>query len=175
MSITKKIGVAVVVVVAGVVGGGFLAPDHMVVTRNAPTTANPETIIKLASSGAGYQSFNPYKVADPALKIDVFGPASGVGSGFNFDGKDGKGSTVIVAQTANQVDYQIKLDGMGAPTQTIATRQTPQGTVIEWRMQMQFGNNPALRLMGLMMPAMMGPTLENGLSNLNKAAMDAQI
>lgn len=173
MSIIKKIAIATVAIVGGVVAGGFLAPDHVVVTRQAVTTATPEAVIQLASSSSGYQTFNPYKAADPALKITAFGPASGVGSGFNFDGKDGKGSTTIIAQTADRVDYQIKLDGMGAPTQAIQTKVTPQGTQIEWSMRMEFGNNPAMRLMGLMMPSMMGPTLEDGLGNLRKVAIEA--
>jgi Polyketide cyclase / dehydrase and lipid transport len=170
MSIIKKIAIATVAIIGGVVASGFLAPDHVVVTRQAVTTAAPATVIQLASSSDGYQTFNPYKAADPALKITAFGPASGVGSGFNFDGKDGKGSTTIVAQTADRVDYQIKLDGMGAPTQAIVTKATDAGTQIEWSMRMEFGNNPALRLMGLMMPAMMGPTLDAGLDNLKKVA-----
>jgi hypothetical protein len=173
MSIIKKIAIASVAIIGGVVAGGFLAPDHLVVTREAVTTAGPAKIIQLASSSDGYQTFNPYKAADPALKITAFGPASGVGAGFNFDGKDGKGSTTITAQTDSRVDYQIKLHGMGAPTQAIQTKVTPQGTHIEWSMRMEFGNNPAMRLMGLMMPAMMGPTLENGLGNLKKVAVEA--
>jgi Polyketide cyclase / dehydrase and lipid transport len=172
MSIIKKIAIASIAIIGGVVAAGFLAPDHVVVTRQAVTTATPTAVIRLASSSDGYQTFNPYKAADPALKITAFGPASGVGSGFNFDGKDGKGSTTIVAQTSTRVDYQIKLDGMGAPTQAIQTKVTPAGTHIEWSMRMEFGNNPAMRLMGLMMPSMMGPTLEDGLSNLKKVAVE---
>jgi hypothetical protein len=172
MSIITKIAI-VSVVLAGGVASGFLAPDHVVVTRTATTNASPQAVLQLAASNQGYQTFNPYKAADPALKITPFGPASGVGSGFAFDGKDGKGTTIITSHTANRVDYQIKLDGMGAPTQAIQTKVTPQGTHIEWSMRMELGNNPAMRLMGLMMPAMMGPTLEQGLGNLKKVTSAA--
>jgi hypothetical protein len=172
MSIIKKIAITGVVLSA-VVASGFLAPDHVVVTRVATTDATPQAVLQLAASNQGYQTFNPYKASDPALKITTFGPASGVGSGFAFDGKEGKGTTTITSHTADRVDYQIKLDGMGEPTQAIQTKVTPQGTQIEWSMTMEFGNNPALRLMGLMMPAMMGPTLEQGLSTLTKVASEA--
>jgi hypothetical protein len=172
MSIIKKIAI-VGFVLAGGVASGFLAPDHVVVTRTATTDASPQAVMALAASTQGYQTFNPYKDSDPALKITPFGPASGVGSGFAFDGKDGKGTTTITSHTANRVDYQIKLDGMGAPTQAIQTKVTPEGTHIEWSLRMEFGNNPALRLMGLMMPAMMGPTLEQGVGNLKKVTSEA--
>jgi hypothetical protein len=172
MSIIKKIAFAGVALSA-VVASGFLAPDHVVVARAATTDASPQAVLQLAASNQGYQTFNPYKATDPALKITPFGPASGVGSGFAFDGKEGKGTTTITSHTADRVDYQIKLDGMGEPTQAIQTKVTAQGTQVEWSMRMEFGNNPALRLMGLMMPAMMGPTLEQGLGALTKVASEA--
>lgn len=169
MSIIKKIAITGLVL-GGVVTSGFLAPDYVVIKRQAVTNASPQAVLRLASSRDGYQTFNPYKATDPNLKITPFGPESGVGAGFGFDGKEGKGSQTIVGQSSDRIDYQIKIDGMGAPTQAIQVKQANKTTHVEWSMRMEFGNNPALRLMGLMMPSMMGPTLENGLNNLTKAA-----
>jgi hypothetical protein len=172
MHIIKKIAIASLAIIGGVVATGFAAPDHVVIKREAFTTASPEAVLQLASSSTGYQSFNPYKVSDPALKITPFGPQSGVGSGFAFDGKDGKGKSTIIAQSADRVDYRIDLDGMGSPIQAIQTSQTAEGTKVEWSMRMELGNNPLMRVMGLMMPSMMGPTLEQGLSGLTKVATE---
>lgn len=172
MSIIKNVAIAAVGL-GGIVASGFLLPNHVVVTRSAVTNATPAAVLQLAASSEGYQTFNPYKATDPSLKITPFGPPSGVGAGFDFDGKEGKGSTTIIAQTDVRIDYQIKLDGMGAPTQAIVTTVTPQGTQVDWSMRMEFGNNPALRIMGLLMPAMIGPTLETGVNTLTKIANDA--
>ena len=169
MKIMKTIAI-IGVVLGGAIASGFLAPDHVVIQRDIQTSATPAAVLQLASSGSAYQSFNPYKASDPDLKITLQGPASGIGSGFAFDGKDGKGSQTITGQTESRVDYQINIDGMGSPTQAIATTATSQGTHVEWSMRMEFGNNPVMRLMGLIMPAMMGPTLEQGLSNLTNVA-----
>lgn len=172
MSIVKKIAI-VAVVIGAAVSGTFLLPQQMMVTRHVVTSATPEAIVSLAASGASYQAFNPYKAADPALKIATFGPASGVGSGFTFDGKDGTGKTTIVSHSASRVDYQIEIDGMGTPTQAISVTPVDGGTRVEWSMAMELGNNPMMRVMGLMMPSMMAPTLEEGLANLSKVATKA--
>ena len=165
MKIMKTIAI-IGVVLGGAIASGFLAPDHVVIQRAIQTSATPAAVLQLASSGSAYQSFNPYKASDPDLKITLQGPASGIGSGFAFDGKEGKGIQTITAVTPNRVDYLINIEGMGSPTQAITTKSIVQGTHVEWSMRMEFGNNPLMRLMGLAMPAMMGPTLEQGLSNL---------
>jgi hypothetical protein len=172
MSIIKKAAI-VAVVVGAAVSSTFLLPQKMVVTRHVVTQASPGTIIGLAASNSGYQTFNPYKDTDPALKIETFGPAAGVGSGFTFAGKDGTGKTTVTAQGSNRVDYRIDIDGMGSPTQSIVATPIGEGTKIEWTMAMDLGNNPVMRVMGLVMPSMMGPTLDAGLINLTNAASKA--
>ena len=102
----------------------------------------PQAILALAASHTGYQAFNPYQDFDPELKITPFGPASGVGSGFAFDSKDGTGSQTVAAVSAQQVI---------------------------WSMDADMGVNPLLRVMGLLMNDIMGATFEHGLSNLEEA------
>ena len=82
---------------AGIITAALLAtqllPRDVTVMRKAQVNASPSDVIALLASNEGYQKINPYKASDENLKITLFGPSSGVGSGFHFDGKDGKGST----------------------------------------------------------------------------------
>ncbi len=159
---------------AGVIGAlgllTFTLPQKVHVEREAIINAEPDTLYKLASSNTGFQTFNPYKSVDPDLKIELFGPATGVGSGFSFDGKDGKGTQTISSLEANQsVTMQIDLGAKGTPTQTFKFHKVPTGTRVVWGLDADFGNNPIGRIIGLFMDKMMGETFERGLINLSVA------
>lgn len=147
----------------------FLLPRDVVVERTAVVQAAPADIIARASSNTGYQSFNPYASADLDLKITHFGPERGVGSGFHFEGKDGKGQQTVSTITDTSVTYAIDLGAMGQPTQTLTVLPVANGTKVTWTMQADMGLNPIKRTFGLFMDKMIGKTLEQGLSNLNTA------
>lgn len=148
----------------------YALPRHVSVQRTATLSATAQDVLALAASNAGYQRFNPYKTLDPYLKIDLYGPVTGVGSGFNFDSKDGTGSQTVAEVTADKVVYAVDLGSMGQPTQSIAAVTTATGTEVTWRVENDLGFNPVFRIFGVFMDGMMGPTFELGLENLAKAA-----
>lgn len=148
----------------------YALPRHVVVERTATLAATPQAILGLAVSNSGYQSFNPYKSLDPDLLVELFGPASGVGSGFHFDGKDGTGSQTVADVTEQTVTFRIDLGALGQPTQSISAIPAADGAQVTWRVDADMGFNPVFRIMGLFMDGMMGPTFELGLENLGNAA-----
>ena len=157
-------------VIAVLAAGTLLLPRHVHVERQAIIETDARTVLALAASGEGYQRFNPYKSTDPDLSITLYGPASGVGSGFHFAGKDGKGSQTVAAVTGDAVHFDIDLGPMGKPRQTIRAAARDDGTQVTWSMQADMGFNPIGRVMGLFMDRMVGPTFERGLANLETAA-----
>jgi len=155
--------------VALAVAATYLLPRHVHVERTATLDAAPGEILALARSNRGYQKFNPYLTADPALKIAHFGPETGIGSGFRFDGKDGKGSQTVSSLTQDTVAYRIDLGAIGKPRQSISAVQGQDGTRVTWRMHMDLGLNPVARVFGLFLENMVGKTFEQGLENLATA------
>ncbi|MEM6372939.1 MAG: SRPBCC family protein [Pseudomonadota bacterium] len=149
--------------------GTLLLPRHVHVERQATIAAAPADVLALAASNTGYQAFNPYQTTDPNLKIDTFGPDAGVGSGFAFEGRDGKGTQVVAEVSDAAVRYEIDLGPMGKPTQMIHTAAVADGTRVTWSMDADMGFNPVGRVMGLFMDGMIGKTFEQGLGNLAKA------
>lgn len=145
-------------------------PRHVSVERSAVLNASADAVLTLAASNTGFQRFNPYKSKDPALKIDLYGPDTGVGSGFHFDGKDGKGSQTVASVTGQMVSYNIDMGALGKPKQSIAVAPVDNGTEVTWRVDSDMGFNPMFRVFGLFMDGMMGPTFELGLENLADAA-----
>ncbi|WP_299866208.1 SRPBCC family protein [uncultured Hoeflea sp.] len=157
-------------VIAILVAGSYLLPRHIEVTRTATLPVKPEAVMALAASNIGYQRFNPYLSADPALKIEAFGPETGVGSGFRFDGKDGKGTQTVAEVTPGSVTYAIDLGAMGTPTQRLAVEAAGDGARVIWSLRADMGMNPVFRVFGLFMDRMIGKTFEQGLRNIKTAA-----
>jgi Polyketide cyclase / dehydrase and lipid transport len=146
--------------------GTMLLPRHVSVQRHASIKGDASAIITMAASNEGYQRFNPYKNSDPNLKTKMIGPASGVGSGFKFESKDGSGTQTVTAVTADTVTYAIDLGAMGKPTSSIAVAPDSGKTKVTWRTDMDMGFNPIGRVMGLFMDGMLGKTYETGLKNI---------
>ena len=148
----------------------LLLPRKVVVTREADIDMRPEDVIARVASTEGFQSFNPYCTTDPALQITPFGPATGVGSGFRFEGKEGKGTQTVTALTAHSVTHLIDLGAMGKPVQVIEARPTANGAHVTWTVTSDMGLNPVFRIFGLFMDRMLGKTYELGLRNMQALA-----
>jgi hypothetical protein len=144
----------------------LLLPRKVVVSRSADVAMSPEEVIAQVASTQGFQSVNPYCTTDPELKITPFGPAAGVGSGFRFEGKEGKGTQTVTAVTATSVTHLIDLGAMGKPVQTIAAEATDTGSRVTWTVTSDMGFNPVFRIFGLFMDRMLGKTYELGLKNM---------
>lgn len=155
----------------------YALPDHKVVERTAVLDAAPDAIYPLLTSSAGFQTFNPYRDADPNLQIIFQGPAEGIGSGFAFSGRDGQGTQTITALQDNRsVTMQIDLGSMGQPVQTFTLEQLGDGTSdqtrVVWSVESQFGMNPIGRVFGLFLDGMLGKTYEQGLENLARVVAE---
>ncbi|MEL6234973.1 MAG: SRPBCC family protein [Pseudomonadota bacterium] len=166
----KKIALGTVAVVTLATAATFALPRHVSIERSALIAAAPEAVIALASSNTGYQSFNPYKDLDPNLKVEMFGPDTGIGSGFSFESKDGVGQQTVAAVEPGRVVFDIDLGPFGQPTQSISAVATDGGTEVTWTMDMDLGMNPVFRVMGLFMDDMVGSNFELGLANIADVA-----
>ena len=144
----------------------LLLPRTVVVIREADVAMSPEDVIARVASTDGFQTFNPYCTTDPDLKISPFGPAAGVGSGFRFAGKEGKGTQTVTDVSANRVTHLIDLGAMGKPVQTIEAKATDAGAHVTWTVTSDMGFNPVFRIFGLFMDRMLGKTYELGLKNI---------
>ena len=148
----------------------LLLPRKVVVTRQTNVDMRPEDIIARVTSTEGFQTFNPYCTTDPELKITPFGPTEGVGSGFRFEGKEGKGTQTVTLVTDNSVTHLIDLGTMGKPVQTIEAKATGTGARVTWTVTSDMGYNPVFRIFGLFMDRMLGKTYELGLKNIASLA-----
>jgi len=166
----KKIATYTACGIAALAVATLALPRHVSIERSAVIDAAPEVVIAMASSNSGYQTFNPYKDLDPNLQVKMFGPDSGVGSGFSFESKDGAGQQTVASVRADQVVFDLDLGPLGKPTQTISAVAVDGTTEVTWTMDMDLGMNPIFRVMGLFMDDMIGPNFELGLANIADVA-----
>jgi hypothetical protein len=132
--------------------------------------ARPADVFARLDGAAGYQSFNPFKAADPQLAIEIFGPARGIGSGFHFKGRQGSGTQTLVALDQNRsATYRIDMGAFGVSTHTFMVAAAETGSQVTWRVEAEFGANPAKRVFGAMMERFLGPICEDGLARLDTA------
>ena len=160
----------IVAIIAAVALAALLLPRKVVVTRQANVDLCPEAVIARVASTEGFQTFNPYCTSDPDLKITPFGPAEGVGSGFRFEGKEGKGTQTVTDVTATRVTHLIDLGPMGKPVQMIEAKADGNGARVTWTVTSDMGFNPVFRIFGLFMDRMLGQTYERGLKNIKALA-----
>ena len=156
----------ILAILAAIVLITMLLPREVVVTRQGDVAMRPEDVIARVASTEGFQTFNPYCTTDPNLKITPFGPAEGVGSGFRFEGKEGKGTQTVTGVTATRVTHLIDLGALGKPVQTIEAKATDTGSRVIWTVKSDTGYNPVLRIFGLFMDRMLAKTYELGLQNI---------
>lgn len=160
----------IVAIIAAIALIALLLPRKVVVTRQTNVALRPEDIIARVASTEGFQTFNPYCTTDPDLKITAFGPATGVGSGFSFEGKEGKGTQTVTEVTSHRVTHLIDLGAMGKPVQTIEATANGNGSLVSWTVTSDMGYNPVFRIFGLFMDRMLGKTYELGLKNISALA-----
>ncbi len=171
MSLTTTIAIGAAVCCAATASTLFL-PRAQTVERKTIVKAAASDVYNLLTSARRYQSFNPYKDTDPALKIEFFGPEEGMGSGFRFEGKEGKGSQTIVALDPNRsVTVEIDLGPMGKPETTFSLQEIEAGTEVTWSTTSDFGYSPVGRIAGLFLEKMLGKTYERGLENMGREAV----
>ena len=168
MNTYLSIGLAVVAVLVIV---PFLLPASQTVERSAVVAAPADKLYALIASNEGFQTFNPYKLQDANLKVELYGPQSGVGSGFAFESKDGKGTSTIVAVEENKrVQMALDLGPMGKPITTFTLTPSDAQTRVTWSTTSHFGNNPIGRVVGLFLDKILGGTYEMGLQQLAKVS-----
>ena len=140
---------------------------YTTISRAGRIDAAAAEVLSLVSSTEGFTAINPHRTADPKLELTPFGPSNGVGSGFAFSGKGGKGTQVVSEVTDHHVEYAIDMGSMGQSTQRIvATPASHDGCDVEWSMTFDAGRNPMLRIFGLVANRVLGPTLDSGIRNL---------
>ena len=173
----KKIAIAVVVLIAALLGYAATRPDTFRVERGATIKAPPEKIFALINDFRRWDSWSPWEKKDPAMRRTFGSDAtSGKGAAYAWEGNSDVGQgRMEIAESVPPSRVAIKLDFV-KPFEAhnlVEFTLEPQGdsTNVTWAMQ---GPAPFLAKVihvFIDMDKMVGRDFESGLASL-KAAVE---
>ena len=165
--------VILVVVIAILLLLAASKPNSYRVERSATIQAPPERIFGLINDFRNWPKWSPWEKLDPAMKRDLGGPPSGVGSTYAWEGnkKAGQGRMEI---TESDPPRRVKLDlnfikpfkSNNVTAFTLEPRDG--GTHVHWTMD---GPSPMMMkvmMLFMNMDKLVGRDFEEGLANLKR-------
>ncbi len=171
----KKIAIAVVVLVLGILAFAATRPDTFHVERSASIKAPPEKIFVILNDFKRWDAWSPWEKKDPAMKR-TFGPVtSGKGAYYAWEGNKevGKGSMEITESTPSS-RLALKLDFMEPfeAHNTVNYTLTPTGdaTKVTWAIDGPVPFISKVICLFVNMDQMVGKDFEAGLANLKAVA-----
>ena len=171
----KKIAIAVVVVLAVILGMAAMQPDSFTVSRSTTIKAPPEKIIPLVNDFHNWTSWSPWEQLDPKMQRGYSGPNSGVGAVYTWNGNDdvGQGRMEITEQTLS-TKVGIKLDFVEPFASSNVTEfvLVPQGdtTTVNWNMSGPMQLVTKIMSVFMSMDKMIGKDFEKGLAQMKAVA-----
>ncbi|HUL64960.1 MAG TPA: SRPBCC family protein [Burkholderiaceae bacterium] len=171
----KIVGIAVLVLIVGVLVFAASKPDSFRVQRTASIKAPPEKVFALINDLKGWNTWSPYEKKDPAMKRTLSGAPTGKGAIYEWSGnKDVGRGRMEITDAAPPSKVLIKLDFI-EPFEAHNTAEfdlLPRGdmTDVTWAL---YGPSPFIaKVMGLFfnMDTMIGRDFETGLANLKAVA-----
>jgi hypothetical protein len=169
----KKIAIAIVILVCGVLIFAATKPDTFRVQRSASIKAPPDRIFPLINDFKRWDAWSPWEKKDPAMKRTWGSTTSGKGAKYAWEGNGdvGQGSMEITesvppSKVALKLDFVKPFEGHNVVDFTLE----PKGdtTNVTWAMQ-----GPAPFISKIMqvfcnMDSMVGKDFEAGLANLKR-------
>lgn len=171
----KKILLAILGLVALVLGFAATRPDTVHYERSLTMKAPPEKIFPLINDFHQWAGWSPWEKIDPRLKRTYEGAGSGKGAIYGWDGNDDVGSgRMEIMESTPPSKISIKLDFIrpfeGHNTAEFTLEPAGEETKVTWAM---FGPNTSMgKVFGLFMDMdkMLGSQFETGLNNMKALA-----
>jgi uncharacterized protein YndB with AHSA1/START domain len=172
LRIAKGIVIVAIVLVAVLIGGGWLLSPRFEVTRSVLVDAPPGMIYPLIASPRAWPQWSVWNQRDPAMRIDYGGAESGAGKWAWRSESEGDGEmSFTAAEPDRRIAYTLALVDFGATSLGEFTL-LPEGnaTRITWSIAGDMGGNPLLRWMALAADKVVGRDFDAGLARLKALA-----
>jgi hypothetical protein len=171
----RKIAIAIVVLIAGVLVFAATKPDTFRVQRAASIKAPPEKIFAILNDFRNWGAWSPWEKMDPAMKRAYGAATSGKGATYAWEGnKDvGQGSMEIVESIApGKVALKLDFVKPFEAHNTVAFTLEPRGdaTNVTWSMEGPVPYVAKIIHVFIDVDSMVGSDFEAGLANLKAVA-----
>jgi uncharacterized protein YndB with AHSA1/START domain len=141
---------AIVLVIAALLAVGWMLPGTWDAEASRMVAAPPDSVFARLAAPRRWDEWTPW----PDIPFRYEGPESGAGARRSWDAPEvGAGSfTVSEAEASRSLRYHVELAGERHPTRgSFRLEATPAGTHVTWREEGDFGSNPILGWVALVM------------------------
>lgn len=179
LTILKYAGIVLAVLFVVFLAGAYLMPKTVNVERDITIDASPADVFPYVNDYKKFNEWSPWANRDPDAVYTYSGPESGEGAKISWEGSEsvGAGSQTITASEENRrVESELDFGDQGTAEAyfDLDPRSGGDKTHVTWGMNVDMGNNPIARWMGLFMDGMVGSDYEKGLKNLKKTVEEEQ-
>lgn len=160
-----------VLFLGAIVVGFFLSGDFSI-ARTTTIKASPERVYELVGDLENWPLWGPWKDADSGLQVTLGEKTSGVGASQSWVGKDGDGRLEFTqADPGRGIGFDLFFnEDAFANTSSITYQPGDDGLLVTWQMQGTITAPVVGGYLALMMPDMISPMFDDGLSKLKNAA-----
>lgn len=169
------IGFIVVAVIAVILLIAATKPDSFQVVRRAAIEAPPERVFPFINDFRRWPEWSPWEKLDPAMKKDLGGPESGVGSSYAWEGnkKAGQGRMEITesqppSRVVIDLDFIKPFNSHNVTEFELAPKDG--ATDLTWTMRGPANFITKVMMVFVSMDRMVGRDFDQGLANLKRVA-----
>jgi uncharacterized protein YndB with AHSA1/START domain len=167
-----KLSAVIALGLVGLVFAGFFLPGTWSAESARVIAAPADSVFALLDSPRRWDEWTPW----PEIEFTYEGPARGAGAQRSWDAERiGAGSfTITAAERAARVEYEVALEGEAQVTRgSFRLEPASGGTLVTWREEGDYGDNPLMGWAALSMRRRHGDELDARLSALAERAARA--
>jgi hypothetical protein len=165
---------AVSVVVVIILGLALTQPPTFKLEREITISAQPATVYANLDDFKRWELWSPWEKLEPGMKKTYSGPATGVGSIYEWEGKEvGSGRmTITDSKPSQQLTIKLEFIKPFEATNTTVFEVAPRSSDTQVRWIMTGENNFFGKVMGVFadMDSMVGKDFEAGLAQLKRVS-----
>ena len=169
----KRWAIALGLLVAVALLGGWMLPRPFSVERMATVQATPQAVYALVADPRRWPDWSAWHRRDPGMATSYAGAASGAGAAWSWQSRsEGSGRMrLTAAEPGRRVAYELSIDGWdGVSRGELLLQPKGTGTEVRWVLSGDLGPNPLARWMGLLADRMIGKDFDAGLMWLKSLA-----
>lgn len=172
MKILKRIGIALILLLALLAIVGLFLPEHITIERKLEVNTAAHLPYGIVNNITKWKMWSPWYKKDTTAQYGFSDTTSGTGAKLSWKSNNrevGEGSVTITDTKPNEAVYTLLQLGDWTPNVWNFIFEAQENkTIVSMRMDMHFGYNVMARWFGLMMDEMIGKDFEQALQNIKQ-------